>query len=130
LTVSLTVPIAACSASPEQSIVSQFFAASRLRDLTALGSLATVTFEPTSQGIITTFSITSVAVRREGDRVSKLVTIDAPVRLPGGQTVQKTLVVTLQRAEIKGEGPSGERWTITNVNEASAAPAAPPTPPS
>src|SRR5262245_9929358 len=200
---------------PEQTIVNQFFSASRLRDNTTLGNSSTVAFEPATQGIITTFSITNVTAEQreplelkalakaqddakaedaaftkrkeeyasqagdslqrvvkagrngqlkgkdaevqaawfklldegvvvarkvadarrtlaaesavvdlsvadarnpvdtklyDGDLVWKDVTIDAPVKLPSGQKVQKTLVVTLQRAELKGDRPIIGRW--------------------
>ncbi len=53
----------------------------------------------------------------DGELVTKHVTIDAEVRTPDNQTVQKQLVVTMQRAELKG--PGGEqrvgRWIITAI---------------
>ena len=53
---------------------------------------------------------------RDGDLVSKDVTISARVRQPDGQTVQKTLVVTMQKAELKGDNvPADVRWVITAV---------------
>ena len=91
----LTLP--ACGKS-EQPLLEQFFGASRLRDLTALQAVSTVTFEPLQQGIVRTFHITAVTPERaDGQMATKDVTVDAPVILPDGQTVQKTLVVTLQR---------------------------------
>src|SRR5438093_1497964 len=51
----------ACSSTPEQPILNQFFTASRLRDNTTLASFSTVAFEPASQGIITSFTITNVS---------------------------------------------------------------------
>ncbi len=53
----------------------------------------------------------------DGDLVSKDVTINAPVRLQGGQTVTKTLVVTLQRAELKGDKPIVGRWIVAVIKE-------------
>ncbi len=41
--------------------------------------------------------------RSDGEVAWKDVTVSAPVRLPSGETVQKTLVLTLQRAVLKGE---------------------------
>lgn len=53
----------------------------------------------------------------EGEIISKDVTIDAEVRTPDNQVVRKQLVVTMQRAELKG--PGGEqrqgRWIITSI---------------
>jgi hypothetical protein len=57
-----------------------------------------------------------------GDLIEKDVTVDASVRMPDGQTVQKTLVVTASRTVMKNE--TGEtltgRWIITGVKEARA----------
>ena len=149
--------LAACLAPAEHPILTQFFAASRLRDRTALATFATVAFEPNSDGIVNTFSITSVTVeqrepltrealarrqpvialsvadprnpvdatKHEGDLVSKDVTIEAPVRLPGGQTVEKTLVITMQRAELRGGRSITGRWIITGVRDARGSAATP-----
>jgi hypothetical protein len=51
---------AACSSPPEEAVLRQFFTAARLRDTTALGSFATVTFEPHIDGIVTEFDVTHV----------------------------------------------------------------------
>jgi hypothetical protein len=52
-----------------------------------------------------------------GEVVSKHVTINARVKAPDNQTADKQMVVTLQRAELKG--PNGEiktgRWMITGI---------------
>lgn len=54
----------------------------------------------------------------DGQLVSKDVTLDAQVRMPSGDTVQKQLVVTMQRTEItvpdKTEPVAG-RWVITSI---------------
>lgn len=49
-----------CSSTPEQPLLQQFFTASRLRDNTTLAGFAAAAFEPGTDGIITTFSITNV----------------------------------------------------------------------
>jgi hypothetical protein len=54
----------------------------------------------------------------DGDLVSKDVTITAPVRMPDGQSVTKTLVITLERAELKGDRPIVGRWIIASIKEA------------
>jgi hypothetical protein len=57
----------------------------------------------------------------DGQLVSKDVTLDAQVRTPSGETVQKQLVVTMQRAEIAQPGktePVGGRWVITAIKGA------------
>ena len=49
------------------------------------------------------------------------MTISARVRLPDGQTASKTLVVTMQKAELKGApAPAGARWVVTAVTAAGA----------
>lgn len=53
----------------------------------------------------------------DGDLVSKDVTISAPVKLPTGQTVTKTLVITLQRAELKADKPIVGRWIVAVIKE-------------
>jgi hypothetical protein len=122
LLVSLTtLALIGCSTAAEQSILSQFFAASRLRDTTALMNIATVVFEPTTQGIITSFEITNVVPHRNGGEfVSKDVSISAPVKLPSGQTARKDLVITMQR----GAG----HWIVTAITDAPPPPGSPSTP--
>src|SRR5262245_64515827 len=118
--------LGACITRAEQPILSQFFASSRLRDLTALATLSTVVFEPTTNGTVTTFTITGVSPEREeGGRRTKDVTVDAPVRMPGGQTAARTLVITLQRAEPRTGQPDVERWIVTGFRDASPAAATP-----
>jgi hypothetical protein len=102
-----TLATAACSPPPEYPLLQQFFSASRLRDTTALQNIATIVFEPREQGTITTFEITKVATRRDGDRELKEVTISAPVRLPSRETVQQTLVVTMEK--VAG------RWIVVHL---------------
>ena len=221
---SVTVALAAACSGPEQSLVSQFFSASRLRDNTSLDNIATVIFDPRTQGAVTTFTIQTItpeqhaplplkalaraqeeakaeeaaftarkeeyqnanleAIQRvlkaerengkvsgkdadvqaawtkfreesaamskkvadsrrslktetqlvdqsvnaggrsaidvtkfDGDVASKDVTVSAPVRLPSGETVQKTLVLTLQRAVLKGDKDITGRWIVTKCRE-------------
>lgn len=110
--------LVAC-ARPEQTLLEQFFAASRLRDTTALQALSTVIFEPREHGIVRTFSITSVTPERSrDDTTTKDVTIAAPVVLPDGQTTQKTFVVTMQRA--MGGNDSRDPWIVTGIADARA----------
>jgi hypothetical protein len=222
---SLTVLIAvACSSTPEQPIINQFFVASRLRDNTTLASFSTVEFEPRAQGTVSSFTITSVspeqhkplnikslaaaqsqakaadadynkrkdayytqnteAVQRvikaegtrtpikgkdaevqvtwskfrdegsqisrrlsdarrslasqtaiaqisvenprnpidltkyDGELVTKDVTIAADVKSPEGQTSKKNLIVTMQRAVLKGDKEIAGRWIITGIRDA------------
>jgi hypothetical protein len=119
--------LSACGQS-ERPILERFFGASRLRDLTALQPVATIVFEPLQQGIVRTFEITGVSPERsEGEAIVKDVTIEAPVALPDGQTVQKTLVVTLSRRAVRMapdvkdiRGGSSNLWIVTAVRDAGA----------
>jgi hypothetical protein len=54
----------ACSHASERAILDQFFAASRLRDKTALDRISTVIFEPRTEGTVSSFDITAVAPER------------------------------------------------------------------
>ena len=101
------IVVVGCSTASERAQLERFFSASRLRDTTALQTVATVVFEPRERGTITTFEIVNVASRYDGGRELKDVTISAPVRLPSRETVQQTLVVTLEK--VAG------RWLVTNV---------------
>lgn len=121
----VAVTLAGCSHTAERTLLTQFFAASRLRDNTALRDLATVSFEPTVQGIVTRYDITRVtpAADAGGRVVSKEVMISAPVRLPGGRIVEKRFVVTMHPAPR--EEPAG-RWIITAIRDVPADPSIPP----
>ena len=97
----------------EQLLLDQFFNASRLRDRTALQKISTVILEPLEQGSVTTFTITDVVVLEAPDGVvqSKQVNVSAPVRLPDGRTVQKTLNLILQR----GDRQAAASWMVTGL---------------
>jgi len=216
--------VVACSGGAEQAIITQFFNASRLRDNTSLDNIATVIFDPQTQGTVATVSIQNIgpeqrkplplkslaqaqedakaedaaftkrkdeyqnanldAIQRvikaergegkisgkdvaiqsawtklreqsatmsrkvsdarralrsetqladlsvngggraaidvtkyDGEMASKDVTVTAPVRLPNGETVRKTLVLTLQRAILKGDKEITGRWIVTSARE-------------
>ena len=118
----IALTVGGCAA-PEQSLLEQFFGASRLRDTTALQRVSTITFEPLQQGIVRTFEITGVTPERvDGQTAAKDITVVAPVILPDGQTVRKTLVVTMQR----NNGGDSRRWIVTGVRDAAALRQAPP----
>jgi hypothetical protein len=119
--IAATLLVVGCAA-PEQSLLEQFFGASRLRDTTALQAVSTVIFEPLQQGIVRTFRITgTTAEQANGHTVTKDVTIDAAVILPDGRTLQKTLAVTLQHAS----GDESGRWIVAGVRDAGPARPAP-----
>jgi hypothetical protein len=61
----------------------------------------------------------------DGELVTKDVTIKADVKMPDGATVEKQLVVTIQRATLKNvvgkDGKAADyvgRWVITKHKEA------------
>jgi len=116
-----------CAGDAERALLTQFFAASRLRDLTALQKISTVVFEPAADGIVTSFDVLQLTPvpGPDGVPVSEVVSVSAPVRLPDGQTVSKTLVVTLERRASGGDRGASPGWMITGF---SAGPAAPSTP--
>jgi hypothetical protein len=111
-----------CSVRPEQPLISDFFSASRLRDLTALARISTVVFEPRERGIVTSFTIRRVATAPgNGDGAVKEVEIEAPVKLPDGSTVDKILVVRLQQRRSTSEADSSalyNGWIVTGVTDA------------
>jgi len=222
--------LAGCSGGPEQTLIGQFFNASRLRDNSSLDNIATVIFDPQTQGTVTTFTVTNIspedrkplplkslskaqddakaeddafskrkdeyqtanleAIQRvlkaergegkvsgkdaevqtawtkfreesatvskkvadarrslrsqtqlvdlsinaggrtaidvskyDGEMVTKEVTINAPVKLPSGETAQKTYIVTMQRAVLKGDKEITGRWIITGYKDTAASPA-------
>jgi hypothetical protein len=113
-----------CAPRPEQTLISDYFAACRLRDLTTLARIGTVVFEPRERGIITAFTIRRVSpVREERGSEVKDVAIDAPVQLPDGSAVPKSLVVRLQRRGAQDSTLYGG-WVVTAVTDSpqSAAP--------
>jgi len=121
----VTLTALSCARHTERTLLTRFFAASRLRDLTALRSFSTVVFEPASDGVVTSFEISGMttAQGRDGASVSEDVSIAAPVRLPDGRTVLKTLVVTIDRSRSAQDPGSG--WMITAISERSASPSTP-----
>jgi hypothetical protein len=115
-----------CSPVAEQLILNQFFNASRLRDRTALQDFATVSFEPSTQGIVTDYEISSVTREKEsGGIVSKDVSISASVKLPGGQMTQKNFVITMRRPRPGRSPDVTGRWIITSIKDAAGAPSTP-----
>ena len=123
----MALTLASCSAAAEQPLLTQFFAASRLRDLTALQTIASVVFEPNVQGVITSFDVTQVVsvVEPTGDRESKEVSISAPVRLPDGRTQQKNFVITITRGRSDGGTNHWGGWMITAIRDGSGSPSTP-----
>lgn len=77
----LTVPAACGSASPEQQILNNFFRAARLRDNTTLANIASVGFNPRTDGTVEQFEVVDVGAesRRTVDLAS-LIAEEAAVR--------------------------------------------------
>jgi hypothetical protein len=120
----LAVSFTGCSSPGEKPLLSQFFAASRLRDHTALQDIASVSFEPNVQGVIISFEVTHVATVADssGEGDSKDVSISAPVRQPDGRTMQKSFVVTMKRARTAGTTNRWGGWVITAITAAPGSP--------
>ena len=91
--------LAGCSEGRERALLDKFFAASRLRDLTAVRTVSSVVFEPREQGTVIGFDIKSVEKVSPG---SKIVRLDAQVRRPDGQTAREILLVTISGEMITG----------------------------
>ena len=107
--------LAGACAGPERPIIEQFFSASRLRDRTALQPIATVLFEPRERGIVTRFEVVKVETRAGGSPEHRDVTIAAPVAMPDGRTIQKTLVISMERDKAG-------RWIVTAVDDSVSRP--------
>ena len=59
------------------------------------------------------------ASQYDGELVTKSVSIDAEVRMPDDEVVEKSMTVMMQRAELHdGEDTIMGRWIITSVEEA------------
>jgi hypothetical protein len=119
-----------CAPPPEQMLIADFFAASRLRDLTALARIGTVVFEPLDRGIVTTFTVRTVSAETGGEEArQKDVVIEAPVRTPDGRIEEQTLVIRLQRRDRSDESGSPalyRGWIVTGVTQAPSAAVPPP----
>jgi len=61
----------------------------------------------------------------DGEIVSKDVSVSAPVRLPNGQIAPRNLVITMQRAMLKGDKAIAGRWILTSIKDAGAPASAP-----
>lgn len=95
----------------DHQLLDRFFAASRLRDRTALARLATVTFEPNIDGIVTGFSIESA---RDLDADHRELTVPVTV-LVDGQIRHLTLRVLLSRRDAtRLESSRTPTWLVTS----------------
>lgn len=98
-----------CSASPEEQTLLQFFVAARTLDTTVIRKYATVDFNPQTDGIVQTFTVTTIGPEQQ-DR--KDVTIDAVVLQPSGVTARQTMVATFGKVD--------GRWLITGLRQTPA----------
>jgi hypothetical protein len=78
-----------------------------------------------SESTIVNLSLASPAARvdptkYDGEMVAKDVTVSASMKTPSGAAAQKSLVVTMERAVLKGEKPVTGRWIVTGVKDLSA----------
>lgn len=108
----ITLTATACAGGYEQALLTQFFAASRLLDRTALQNISTVIFDPRTDGTVIRFDIENIA---PDDHGGKRVTVSARVHLPNGDTVPKTLIVTMRPADPAIDKGTTSRWIITKV---------------
>jgi len=120
--VALAAMVSGCGPRPEEPVLAEFFNASRLRDVTALRKIATTIFDPARDGIITEFKVRSVEAHDAGGRSIEDVSISAPVKPMTGPTVEKQLVVTLEK-DLTGvrSGVKGH-WIVTAFRVDAAAP--------
>jgi hypothetical protein len=128
LIVSLTmVTLSSCAGAAEQTLLTQFFAASRLRDLTALSKVSSVVFEPASDGIVTSFEITAIQPTPgpDGRPIAKDVSIVAPVRSPAGDTASKAFVITMSRGVPGSDQYRLGTWLITAIKAGPVVPSTP-----
>jgi hypothetical protein len=110
---SLTWLVAGCGPRPEEPVLAEFFSASRLRDVTALRKIATTLFDPARDGIITDFKVKRVEAHEQGGRSTEDVSISAPVKPMDGPTVEKELVVTLEKDLTGARSGVKGRWIVT-----------------
>lgn len=87
----------------------RFFEASRLNDTTRVARLASVTFNPRTDGIVDAFEVESVEAA--GDGQSGQVTIRADVRTVDGRQEARRYRVALARRDgrwiVSGIAPAG-----------------------
>jgi hypothetical protein len=121
------VTLSSCAGAAEQTLLAQFFAASRLRDLTALSKVSTVVFEPASDGIVTSFEIIAIRATQgpDGRPIAKEVSIVAPVKSPSGETALKAFVITMSRGVPGSDQYRLGTWLITAINAGPASPSTP-----
>lgn len=106
---SAVVSLACAPASVEEQTLLRFFVSARTLDSTVIRKYATIGFNPRTEGIVQTFTVTAVGPVSQ-DR--KEVTLEAVVLDPQGATVRRTLVATFSRIE--------GRWLVTGLRQTPA----------
>lgn len=94
----------ACAGGAERAVLDQFFAASRLRDFTALEKVSTVIFEPRQDGTVLDYDV--VSVTKTGADTEEVL-VSATVHLPSGKAERRPLLVSLRRVK--------EQWMVASV---------------
>ena len=122
LVVVLAASLVGCGPKPEEPVLAEFFNASRLRDRTALQKIATTIFDPARDGIVTGFEVKGVEAHEAGGRETEDVSISAPVKPMDGPTVEKQLVVTLEKDATGMRSGVKGRWIVTGFRVDGAAP--------
>jgi len=106
----LALFVAGCGVlSPEEQLLADFFSAARLHDTSMLGNIASVDFNPRSDGIVQDFEILRSESSSEGGGTeTSRVRVDAHVRMMDGRIEARTLLITIQRER---EG----RWRVNGL---------------
>lgn len=99
----------ACTASSEEQTLRRFFVAASTLDSTVIRKYATIGFNPRTDGIVESFTVTAVGPERQN---AKDVTLQAVVLEPNGVTSRRTMVATFGRV-------SG-RWVVTGLRQTPA----------
>jgi hypothetical protein len=110
--IALALSAIACADRYERALLAEFFAASRLLDRTALQDVSTVIFDPRTDGTVLRFEVERISPE---DHNEKRATVSARVHLPGGEIAQRTLIVTMRRADPAVDKSTTSKWIITSV---------------
>jgi hypothetical protein len=95
--------------SADEQLLTEFFEQSRVYDRTRLARVATVVFNPATDGVVHRFDIVEREAERTGDSGDRMraVTIRAAVIPPAGAPAERLLVITLTQRD--------GRWVVTGV---------------
>src|SRR5688572_4903863 len=94
----LLVFVAGCGVlSQEEQLLTDFFEAARLHDTTVLANIASVTFNPRTQGVVQEFEVEET--RASADGRSREVVILAQVRTFDGQVTPRRMGATITRRD-------------------------------